>query len=400
MKILQRQQGFTLLELMVVVLVISLLAGVAVPQYKRAVSKSRYKTMFALAKAIHVGQEHFQLSEGHYAQDLSRLAISAPEYSSGDISVVLHNDDLHSYFLVAHKKLNNTLVTYNDHSPSHPGNVYCEAKAEDELAIWLCEEALHGTKVEDGSFTRGYIAYVLQGVIESLEGTPVAPHAPVSYTDQSGTSAESLVLDEGDSCTASSAQGCQYLDAHGAECTASGNGGCAYSSFSDDSTCNAGAQGGCFKSTFTDSSCIATTGGSNAATTSCGGEAVSDSDSHYVRSTCTNDSKNGYACGRSMYEDHSECNSNKYGGCGKSTFDSYSICYGNSNTACDGSTFTNYSVCVASVLDACKNAKKYDSTSYCEGDYCPNGSPTQDGKTWCRESSWGKDKHSVVCPID
>ena len=396
---MNKRKGFTLLELVIVVLVIALLAAVAVPQYKRAVAKSRYKSMFALAKAVYLGQENFYLAQGRYAQDLSNLDISIP--SATDILMGLHSDDFSTYVLTKHKKLNNTLVIYNQHSAHYPNHVYCEAQANDSLAMWVCEEGLGGTRVEEGSLTPGYTAYVLEGNDGAWEDIATVIHDPVSYTNQSGEDKDHLLLlDEGDECTASDAGGCQFLDAHGAECTASGKTGCAYSSFSDESTCNAGAQGGCFKSTFTDSSCVATVGGSNASSTSCGGEAVADSESHYIRSTCKNASNNGYACGRSKYEDHSQCISSNVGGCGKSTFDSYSVCYGNSNTACDGSTFTNYSVCVANVLDACKSPKKYDSTSYCEGNFCPNGSPTEDGGTWCRESSWGSSKHSVVCPTN
>ena len=55
--------GFTLLELVIVILVIAILVAVALPQYQRTVAKSRYKSMFPIAKAIEVDGSEYVVSE-------------------------------------------------------------------------------------------------------------------------------------------------------------------------------------------------------------------------------------------------------------------------------------------------------------------------------------------------
>ena len=68
--------GFTLIELLVVVLIIGILAAVAVPQYEKAVEKSRTAEAITGLTAIGHAQEVYHLATGSYADDWSDLDVS------------------------------------------------------------------------------------------------------------------------------------------------------------------------------------------------------------------------------------------------------------------------------------------------------------------------------------
>ena len=85
-------KGFTLIELLVVVLIIGILAGVALPQYTKAVEKSRATEAISLLSNLAKAQEVYALGTNSYTNDMNSLDIQMPNLSgTGVVSTMNTN---------------------------------------------------------------------------------------------------------------------------------------------------------------------------------------------------------------------------------------------------------------------------------------------------------------------
>ena len=182
---MQKHLGFTLIELLVVVLIIGILAAVAVPQYEKAVEKSRAAGVVQKAKSLQTAVDMYLLvndyplsltilssKSGQEMLDLSFQSNATMKRSGLAASYYLVFDDYYFYvvceryvcYIIAedNKAYADQLVSvswyrYKNRAAYQPNDVWnrgtCEYKADSSTAKAICEYFKENSLLSNNNWT-------------------------------------------------------------------------------------------------------------------------------------------------------------------------------------------------------------------------------------------------------
>lgn len=89
MPLRHRMRGITLIELMIVVVVVSILAAIAFPNYQEFAARAKRNEAKSALLQIATNQERFYLNNNTFTQDMTALGFSADPFTTDTGSYVI-----------------------------------------------------------------------------------------------------------------------------------------------------------------------------------------------------------------------------------------------------------------------------------------------------------------------
>lgn len=138
--------GFTLLELLVVVLIIGILAAIALPQYKMAVGKVKYATLKDNARVIKNALDMYYMANGEFTANLEALDVELSGTLSDDKHLISLENSSSCYIgsssVLCKRKIFGINMEYSVSYSNFTNIMKCVANSTDitDAANRLCQQ--------------------------------------------------------------------------------------------------------------------------------------------------------------------------------------------------------------------------------------------------------------------
>ena len=171
--------AFTLIELLVVVLIIGILAAVALPQYQKAVEKSRAAQALTLLKSVGQAAVSFRLANGGFPESFDELSIDIPWTGNEkwtDFSGVIDTRSNADWSLQLYHSVADDFVVYIGRLSGKYKGAGFRYAVSDNQQIHCMERVSGGVVFEEEAGS--YCAKIFKGTATNSQGTARAYRLP------------------------------------------------------------------------------------------------------------------------------------------------------------------------------------------------------------------------------
>jgi len=159
---MKKKKGFSLLELLVVILIIGILAAIALSHYRLAVAKSRFETLKNLTHEIVNSQYRYYIIHDEYAEKVTDLDMDFPvgEISDDEKKITFDWGECHIYSRTYNKARDNychhnagvTYGIYIGNERASDDGKGCNTSCDNKLYNYICKQI---SQRESPSYTSG-----------------------------------------------------------------------------------------------------------------------------------------------------------------------------------------------------------------------------------------------------
>lgn len=142
-------KGFTLLELLVVVMIIGIISSVAIPQYGRSVRRVEMMEGLSHGKTIYDSALRYKSINGAAPLQFNQLDVGfpgtdldGPSFIDGNFTYTLGTDRLTITSNPSGYKLQMMFPVVSDAGVTQ--EIYCCANGADKNGVWLCNNPVEG----------------------------------------------------------------------------------------------------------------------------------------------------------------------------------------------------------------------------------------------------------------